>query len=185
MSWDHHIQYLQEKLNLQILAIKRIRKFIPTSEYIPIYQSLFVSHLTYCISAWGGVGRNKLQKLFSIQKRCLRILFGTRPTFDHSEFYETCARTRTYELNMCPKNYVLEHTKPLFVKHRFLTVHNLYNFFVFMEIFKVLKSPGLGFKVWFFFQGFKVLFRCFSRFFRLFSLFSRLFLMAKSKKGTP
>ena len=139
LSWDHHVKYLEEKLKSQIIIIKRIRKFVPTSQNIPIYQSLFVSHLTYCISAWGGTSKTKIQRLFTVQKRCLRILFGSRPTFDHAEFYETCARTRTFEENMCPKNYVLEHTKPLFVKHKFLTVHSFHNFFICMEIFKIIK----------------------------------------------
>ena len=140
LTWDHHIKYLEEKLNSQIITIKRIRKFIPPSQYTSIYQSLFVSHLTYGISAWGGAAKSKFQKLFNIQKRCLRILFGKKVSFDHAEFYETCARTRTFDQNMSPKNYVLEHTKPLFAEHGFLAVHNLYNLYTCMEIFKILKN---------------------------------------------
>ena len=29
-----------------------------------------------CISCWGGVPDNKLVKLFAIQKRCVKLLFG-------------------------------------------------------------------------------------------------------------
>ena len=32
----------------------------------------------------------KLQTIFSIQKRCIRLLFGKVCNYDHSEFYETC-----------------------------------------------------------------------------------------------
>ena len=80
-----------------------------------------------------------MQKLFSIQKRCIRLLFGNELTFDHREFYETCARTRTYKENMTPRNYCLEHTKPLFNKYKILTLENLYTYHTFMKIFKIIK----------------------------------------------
>ena len=73
-----------------------------------------MSHLTYCISAWGEVSKYKLQKFFSIQKRCIRLLFGKVCNYDHSEFYETCARIRSIDEHRAPKDYCLEHTKPIF-----------------------------------------------------------------------
>ena len=75
--------------------------------------------LTYCISAWGGVSDYKLGEVFSLQKICLRLLFGTELTFDHHEYYETCARVRTYSEHNAKNNFVLEHTKPLFNKYSF------------------------------------------------------------------
>ena len=139
LNWENHIEYLEDKLNSCIVTIKRIRKFIPQNHYKKLYHSLFESHLTYGISAWGGTNKTKLQKIFTIQKRCIRLLFGEKFSFDHKEFYETCARVRTYLHHNAPKNFVLEHTKSLFNKHKLLTVHNLHKFFVFSESFKILK----------------------------------------------
>ena len=116
LTWDDQIKHLENKLLATIVLIKRIKKFIPSSQYSKIYQSLFVSHLTYAISCWGGIYPSKLQKLFSIQKRCLRILFGETLSFDHSEYYLSCARTKTYDEHVALKDYKLEHTKPLFNK---------------------------------------------------------------------
>ena len=139
LSWDHHIEHLENKMLSVIVQIKRIRKVIPESHYKTIYHSLFLSHLTYGISCWGGAYPSKLQKLFAIQKRCIRILFGEIPSFDHVEFYETCARVRTYEDHMAAKNFVLEHTKPLFNKHGLLTLQNLHIMRTLTEFFKVMK----------------------------------------------
>ena len=139
LDWNMHIEYLQQKLNSCIITIKRIKKFIPKNHYKKLYFSLFLSHLTYGISAWGSSSSNKLNKIFSIQKRCIRLLFGKDFNFDHAEYYQTCARARTYEENNAPKNFILEHTKPLFKQHQFLTVHNLYKLFIFNEIFKIQK----------------------------------------------
>ena len=143
LNWEAQINHLETKLNFSIIMIKRIKKFIPKSEYLKIYNALFLSHLTYCISCWGGISKLKLLKIFAIQKRCVRLLFGKQFTFDHPEYYETCARVRTFEENMAPKNYCLEHTKPLFNEHKLLSLENLFKFHSFMEVFKIkkLNSP--------------------------------------------
>ena len=91
-----------------IVLIKRIKKFIPSSHYFKIYHSLFISHLTYGISCWGGICPSKLIKRFNIQKRCVRILFGDNYSFDHPEYYLACARARTYMDHTTLKDYSLE-----------------------------------------------------------------------------
>ena len=139
LSWDEQIKHLECKLLATIVLIKRVKKFIPTSHYVNIYQSLFISHLTYGISCWGGIYPTKLQKLFNIQKRCVRILFGKSFSFDHAEYYLTCARTRTYQQHIALKDFTLEHTKPLFCENKFLTLQNIYIMRSLVELFKILK----------------------------------------------
>ena len=96
-------------------------------------------YLTYGISCWGGVYDSKLQKLFKIQKRCIRILFGESYSFDHPEYYAACCRTKTYQEHVALKDYALEHTKPLFKKHSLLTLHNLSASRSLVELIKILK----------------------------------------------
>ena len=139
LSWEPQIEHLTEKLNSGIIIIKRIKKFIPESEYMKIYNALFKSHLSYCISCWGGISSYKLQTIFAIQKRCIMLLFGKEFSFDHAGYYETCARARTYKEHMAPKNYCLEHTKPIFNEHKILTLHNLYILHTFIDLFKIIK----------------------------------------------
>jgi hypothetical protein len=176
LSWDHHIEYLEKKMLSTIVLVKRIRKIVPESHYKSIYHSLFESHLAYGISCWGGAYASKLDTLFRIQKRCIRILFGEIPSFDHPEYYQTCARARTWiqpqlvdaharknslylqtiknpttdniaEYTSLKKyidehrtrNFVLEHTKPLFNKHSILSLKCLYISRTVTELFKILK----------------------------------------------
>ena len=62
------VKHLKSKLCAAII-IKRIKRYILKSECINICNSLFMSHLSYCISAWGGISKYKLQfKIFAIQK---------------------------------------------------------------------------------------------------------------------
>ena len=139
LTWEPQIEHLKEKLNSSITIIKRIMKFIPESEYHKIYNALFKSHLSYCISCWGGVSNNKLESLFSIQKRCIRLLFGKEFTYDHAGFYETCARVRTYQEHMAKKDFQLEHTRPIFNDHNILSLHHLYIQHTFIDLFKIVK----------------------------------------------
>ena len=139
LNWDEHIEYLEQKLNSCIVTIKRIRKFIPQKHYKKLYHTLFESHLVYGITAWGGTSKTKLLKILSIQKRCIRLLFGEKFCFDHREFYETCARVREYAQHIAPKNFELESTKPIFYKHKLLNVYNLHKQFTYLETFKILK----------------------------------------------
>ena len=139
LSWEPHIEHLTAKLNSSIVMIKRIIKFVPKSEYMKLYDALFKSHLAYCISSWGSIPKFKLDCIFRIQKRCIRLLFGLEFSYDHAGYYETCARVRSYENQMSKKNYSLEHTKPLFNKHKILTLSNLSVYHTFLELFKILK----------------------------------------------
>ena len=139
LNWVAHIDHLANVLNSSLIMIKRIKKFIPESEYTKIYNSLFKSHISYCISCWGGIPSYRTEKIFCIQKRCVRLLFGKEVNFDHADYYKTCARTRTYSQHMAKKNYCLEHTKPLFCEQKLLNLHNLYVLHTFMLLFKAVK----------------------------------------------
>ena len=41
-----------------------------------VYLTLFESHLSYGITAWGGISKNLLQPLFITQKKRIRVMFG-------------------------------------------------------------------------------------------------------------
>ena len=91
---------------------------------------------------WGGIPKSKLQGLFRIQKRCVRLLFGSEYSFDHSGYYETCARVRTYQNHKSKKNYCIEHTKPLFSKHKILSFFNLHIYHTFINTFITLPQQS-------------------------------------------
>ena len=106
----------------------RYLKFIPK-----IYHFLFISHLTYGISCWGGICPSKLIKMFNIKKRCVRILFGDNYSFNHPEYYLTCARARTYMDHTTLTDYSLEQTKPIFNKYKLLG-HPNFPYHTFLDI---------------------------------------------------
>ena len=113
LSWSPHIEYLTEKLRSAAAMLSRIRHWIPAEHYLKLYHALFESHLIYGITVWGGVSKTKMDKIFTIQKHCVRILFGDYVAY--KDKFCTCARTRTREnQKLGAEFFSREHTKPLF-----------------------------------------------------------------------
>ena len=95
LTWEAHIEYIESKLLSAITMIKWIRKFVPKTLHKELYF-FFISITSY--TCYFSTGRSLLKNWKSVlyPKRCIRLLFGTITSFDHPEFYETCARIRPY-----------------------------------------------------------------------------------------
>ena len=111
----------------------------PKEYYKSLYYALFESHMSYCISVFGHVCQTHSEKLFTVQKHCMRILFGDKQAY--LEKFKTCCRTRPFDMQkLGAQFYEREHTKPLFQKNGILTYQNLCNYHVCIETLKILKS---------------------------------------------
>ena len=138
LNWDAHIRFLKRKLNYTMATLHRIIEYIPKHLHRNLYYILFESHLSYCISVWGSAAQHRISSLWTIQKQCVRVLFGDRDAY--LDKFKTCARARPFNSQaLNNKFYTLEHTKPLFKNQEILSIHNLYTYHCFMETFKILK----------------------------------------------
>ena len=138
LSWESHITALRRKLNYASATLYRIRDSLPKHLRKDLYHTLYESHLSYCISVWGGCALYKTARLWVSQKQCIRLLFGDKEAF--LDKFRTAARARPLANQLLGEDfYRLEHTKPLFKEHNILIFKNLYVFHTYMELFKVLK----------------------------------------------
>ena len=138
LSWEPHVAALRRKLNYASATLCRIRDSVPIELHTDLYHTLFESHLTYCISVWGGSSANNIKKVWTAQKHCVRVLFGDKKAY--LDKFETCSRARPYPLQVLGQEFfALEHSKPLFKNHNILALENLYTYHTFMEVFKILK----------------------------------------------
>ena len=138
ICWEPHVAALRRKLNYASSTLYRIRDSVPEELHKDLYYTLFESHLTYCISVWGGANKSVTTKAWTAQKHCVRALFGDKKA--HLEKYETCAKARPYLHQALDHSFFqLENTKPLFNKHGILAFENLYTYHTFIETFKILK----------------------------------------------
>ena len=138
LSWIPHIENLYKKLKSANGMLKRIKNNISRENYKSIYYALFESHMRYCITVFGGASAKHLEKLFRVQKHCVRILFGNYNAY--LQKFETCARTREYGKQILGSDfYCYEHTKPLFNELEILTFQNAYTYQACLEMLKILK----------------------------------------------
>ena len=138
LNWDCNIKEFKRKLNYSIATLSRIKKFIPEALHKDLYYTLFESHLSYCISVWGGIQDSKLSELLIIQKKCIRIMFGDYNAY--VDKFKTCCRARTIDHQILGAEfYAKEHTKPLCKKHGILAINNLYTYHCLLETFKIIK----------------------------------------------
>ena len=127
-----------QKLKSANGMLKRIRNNIPRENYKSIYHALFESHMRYCITVFGGASATHLEKIFRVQKHCVRILFGNYNAY--LQKFKTCARTREYGKQILGSDfYCYEHTKPLFNELEILTFQNAYTYQACLEMLKILK----------------------------------------------
>ncbi|KAL5266371.1 hypothetical protein ACHWQZ_G003709 [Mnemiopsis leidyi] len=137
-SWEPHINALRRKLNYASATLCRIRDSIPETLHKDLYHTLFESHMSYCISVWGEASPTLVNKIFTAQKHCLRVLFGDKASY--LDKFETCARVRPFSSKAPDQTiFELEHSKPIFKSQQILTVQNLYSYHTYMETIKILK----------------------------------------------
>ena len=86
LTWSHHINYISNKLTRICGVLSRLKHYVPVLILKIIFNSLFLSHLNYGITAWGfnvGPRIKTLQKrqsdsylmlsIIHIPLQCLRI----------------------------------------------------------------------------------------------------------------
>ena len=91
----------------------RIRHSIPKEYYNSLYFALFESHLSYCITVWGGAAKNCIEKLFVSQKHCIRVLFGDLEKY--LDKFNTAARVRPFKFQKLGKEFFTKEIQNLFV----------------------------------------------------------------------
>ena len=111
LKWDQHVLSISKKISKLCGIMYLVRKKLNDQSLITIYYSLIYSHVTYCISIWGGTWLCHLKPLISAQKRFVKLIF-----------YST-----RYDRSL-----------PLFVEHKLLCLDYIYRYFSGLVIFKFL-----------------------------------------------
>jgi hypothetical protein len=138
LSWQPHTTALAKKLRCSIGQLNRIMHFIPNTLHKTLYHTLFESHMGYGITVWGGISDNKLKNIFTVQKHCMRVMFGDKEAYLNK--FKTSARSRGFgSQTLGQEFYEREHTKPLFTQHGIMTVHNLYKYQTITNTYNILK----------------------------------------------
>lgn len=77
LTWKEHVTSLHRKLRSCTALMYRLQNRLPDAVKLSVYKALFESNLRYGVSIWGTAADSHLQLLSGLQKRCLRILYGS------------------------------------------------------------------------------------------------------------
>ena len=70
LDWSAHIRKISGKLNSAIGILNKLKYTAPEKMKVLVYNALFVSHINYCLLAWGY----KIEALRPFQKSAVRIV---------------------------------------------------------------------------------------------------------------
>ena len=74
LSWKDHIQKISTKISRVIGVLNRLKKFLPSSILILLYNSLILPHLQYCSLVWGF----RPGRIVKLQKRAVRLITNSK-----------------------------------------------------------------------------------------------------------
>ena len=98
LDWKNYINYLCTKIGKTIGLINKIKHCIDAKSKRTLYCSLVLPYINYCNVVWACTYHSKLDKMYKLQKRVIRIITNVG---------------------------YLSHTKSLFSKYRILSVFEL------------------------------------------------------------
>ena len=88
LNWNHHYNLIYDKILLNKKLLTLSHNMLMEQAKLAIYYAHIHSHLNYAILVWGiMLSKNKLDKLFKVQKECIRSISfvgktaGTDPIF--------------------------------------------------------------------------------------------------------
>jgi hypothetical protein len=138
LNWQAHVEALHKKLKSATGILNNIMKYIPKENFKSLYYALFESHMNYCITVYGNTNKAHFEKIFRVQKHCMRILFGDRKGY--LDKFKTCARVRELGQQILGVDfYSKEHSKPIFGDQKILALSNTYNYQTCLEVLKIIK----------------------------------------------
>jgi hypothetical protein len=70
LNWKSHINKISNKISKSMGILNKLKHFLPLNAKLLIYNSLILSHLNFCILAWG----HQCERIVKLQKKIIRIL---------------------------------------------------------------------------------------------------------------
>lgn len=75
-TWRQHVEALCSKLNSILFSLRCLSDFLNSSALKMVYHGYFASVMSYGILSWGTASASILHRVFKLQKRAIRLVFG-------------------------------------------------------------------------------------------------------------
>ena len=105
LTWKPHIEMVSNKISRTIGYINRIKKFLPNSILILLYNSLILSYFDYCSTIWGTSADCYISRLQKLQNRYARMILQADIRTSHKLMlsqlgWQSVKQRITYQYNL-------------------------------------------------------------------------------------
>jgi hypothetical protein len=113
LEWHDHIKYVKNKITSSLYAMSKVKNILATDPLLTLYYSLIYPYIDYGITLWGTTHKTYVQRIFTLQKKAVRIIAGakynehTDPLFKRlkilklNDIYEVKISKYMFEFNKC------------------------------------------------------------------------------------
>ena len=101
LNWHEHILNITKSISKNTGILYKLKKLLSTKSLFMLYNALILPYLNYCNIVWGNCSITKINQLFLLQKKAIRI---------------------------CSQSNYLDHTNPIFKKQKSLKVEDIHTF---------------------------------------------------------
>ena len=77
LDWNYHIDIVRNKVAKNLFVMNRVKHVLTSSALYSLYCTLVMPYLTYCCKVWGNSYKTRIQPLFILQKRAIRMCLNT------------------------------------------------------------------------------------------------------------
>ena len=89
LKWHEHNNKQCKTISARIGMFRRSRDFVTQDVLITMYNSLVLTHFTYCSTVWHGSSADHINKLYKLQKRAARVITGSNYDTRSTDIFET------------------------------------------------------------------------------------------------
>lgn len=101
LSWIDHIKMIEKRVSSYLGILWRVRLFVPWKTLLKYYYAYIHSQIIYLISVWGRTASSHLQKLQTLQNRCLKIIFKKPLLYSTLSLYSDESHQILPIVNLC------------------------------------------------------------------------------------
>ena len=99
LTWKNHISYITGKIAKGIGVITKARILLDKNTLITLYYTFIYPYLCYCNHVWGNTYITYLDKLYLMQKKAVRIIYGVKPRTHTTPLFEDVKILHIFQIN--------------------------------------------------------------------------------------
>ena len=107
LTWSKHVNAVKVKMNRYVGIMYKLKRHLPMTARLQIYQSFVQSHINFCSLVWGFTSKSHIDSLFTKQNQGVRIVM---PGFVNLYYRD---------------GQLPAHTKDSFKEYGILTIHGV------------------------------------------------------------